>query len=162
MPADEQAEVARQIAWYRDRREVLQYGRFLRLRSPFEGDGNETAWMAVDDGGSHAVVGFYRELARPLPVRKRIRLRGLDPAATYRVTTWMDSFAAPVATAERAGDQLMAIGLGIEPPGHADPGRRVARRRPRRPRGLPGPPVRAAPRLTPPVPTPRSARSPVH
>ena len=65
MPADEQAEVARQIAWYRDRREVLQYGRFLRLRSPFEGDGNETAWMAVDDDGSHAVVGFYRVLARP-------------------------------------------------------------------------------------------------
>ena len=116
MPADEQAEVAHQIAWYRDRREVLQYGRFLRLRSPFEGDGNETAWMAVDDDGSHAVVGFYRELARPLPVRKRIRLRGLDPAATYRVTTWMDSFAAPVATADRAGDELMAIGLGIEPP----------------------------------------------
>jgi alpha-galactosidase len=122
MPADEQAEVARQIAWYRDRREVLQYGRFLRLRSPFEGDGNETAWMAVDDDGSHAVVGFYRELARPLPVRKRIRLRGLDPAATYRVTTWMDSFAAPVATADRAGDELMAIGLGIEPPDMPIPG----------------------------------------
>ena len=49
-------------------------------------------------------------------MRKRIRLRGLDPAATYRVTTWMDSFAAPVATADRAGDVLMTIGLGIEPP----------------------------------------------
>jgi alpha-galactosidase len=116
MPADEQAEVARQIAWYGERREVLQFGRFLRLRSPFEGDGNETAWMAVDEAGSHAVVGFYRVLARPLPVRKRIRLRGLDPAATYRVTTWMDSFEAPVATADRAGDELMAIGIGIEPP----------------------------------------------
>ena len=72
--------------------------------------------MVVDEDGSHAVVGFYRVLARPLPVRKRIRLRGLDPAATYRVTTWMDSFAAPVATADRAGDVLMTIGLGIEPP----------------------------------------------
>ena len=78
--------------------------------------------MVVDDDGSHAVVGFYRELARPLPVRKRIRLRGLDPAATYRVTTWMDSFAAPVATADRAGDELMAIGLGIEPPDMPIPG----------------------------------------
>ena len=72
--------------------------------------------MAVDDEGSRAVVGFYRVLGRPLPVRRRIRLRGLDAAATYRVTTWMDTFAAPVATADRAGDELMAIGLGIEPP----------------------------------------------
>ena len=116
MPDEEQAEVARQVAWYAERRELLQRGRFLRLRSPFEHDGNETAWMTVDDEGSRAVVGFYRVLARPLPVRRRIRLRGLDPAATYRVTTWMDTFAAPAATADRTGDELMAVGLGIEPP----------------------------------------------
>ncbi len=116
MPDADQAEVARQIAWYLDRREVLQLGRFLRLQSPFEGDGNQTAWMAVDDDGAHAVVGFYRVLGHPLPARMRLRLRGLDPEATYRVTTWMDTFEAPVATADRAGDELMAVGLGIEPP----------------------------------------------
>ena len=64
---DEQAEVRRQVAWYVERRELLQRGRFLRLRSPFEGDGNETAWMAVDETAAHAVVGCYRVLARPLP-----------------------------------------------------------------------------------------------
>ena len=67
MPDEEQAEVARQVAWYAERRELLQRGRFLRLRSPFEHGGNETAWMTVDDEGSRAVVGFYRVLARPLP-----------------------------------------------------------------------------------------------
>ncbi|HEY6568811.1 MAG TPA: alpha-galactosidase, partial [Candidatus Limnocylindrales bacterium] len=133
MPPDEQAEVQRQIAWYLERREVLQYGRFLRLRSPFAGDGNETAWMAVDEAGAHAIVGFYRVLARPMPARDRLRLRGLDPAATYRVTTWMDTFGAPAATADRAGDELMAIGLGIEPPdmpfpiGEAADGTRIVR-----------------------------------
>jgi alpha-galactosidase len=116
MSETDQAEVARQIAWYVERRELLQRGRFLRLRSPFDGDGNETAWMAVDDDASHAVVGWYRVLARPLPVRNRLRLRGLDPAGTYRVTTWLDGFAAPAGTADRAGDELLAIGLGIEPP----------------------------------------------
>ncbi len=55
-------------------------------------------------------------LARPIAARDRLRLRGLDPAATYRVTTWMDSFEAPAATADRGGDELMAVGLGIEPP----------------------------------------------
>ncbi|HEY6569819.1 MAG TPA: alpha-galactosidase, partial [Candidatus Limnocylindrales bacterium] len=133
MPPDEQAEVQRQIAWYLERRDVLQYGRFLRLRSPFTGDGNETAWMAVDEAGDHAIVGFYRVLARPMPARNRLRLRGLDPAATYRVTTWMDTFGAPAATADRGGDELMAIGLGIEPPdmpfpiGEAADGTRIVR-----------------------------------
>ena len=143
MSEAEQAEVARQIAWYVERREVLQRGRFLRLRSPFEGDGNETAWMAVDADASHAVVGWYRVLARPLPARNRLRLRGLDPAATYRVTTWLDDFAAPAGTADRAGDELLAIGLGIEPPDLPHAAQRVVRRDAHRARRLPGPPVRA-------------------
>jgi alpha-galactosidase len=122
MPEAEQAEVARQVAWYVERRELLQFGRFLRLRSPFEGDGNETAWMVVDAAGDHALVGHYRVLAHPGPVRDRLRLRGLDPEAAYRVTTWLGTFEAPSATVERAGDALMAVGLGIEPPDPLPPG----------------------------------------
>jgi alpha-galactosidase len=116
MSDDEQAEVGRQIAWYGERRALLQRGRFLRLRSPFEGDGNETAWMVADAAGGHAVVAHVRTLARPLPVRNRLPKRGLDPAATYRVTCWAGSFAAPIGTVERAGDELLAVGLAIEPP----------------------------------------------
>jgi alpha-galactosidase len=116
MPDAEQAEVRRQIAWYIERRELLQRGRFLRLRSPFEGDGNETAWMVVDDDAGHAIVGHYRVLARPMPVRNRLRLRGLDPAASYRVTLWGSDFAEPGPAIERAGDELMAVGIGIYPP----------------------------------------------
>ena len=33
----------------------------------------------------------------------------------------MDTFAAPAATADRTGDELMAVGLGIEPPDMAIP-----------------------------------------
>ena len=148
MPDDEQAEVARQVAWYTERRELLQRGRFLRLRSPFEHGGNETAWMAVDDEGSRAVVGFYRVLARPLPVRRRIRLRGLDPAATYRVTTWMDTFAAPVATADRTRRRADGGGAGDRAARHGDPAERVVRRHTARARRLPGAPVRRRQALT--------------
>ena len=38
---------ADQVAFYKKCRELFQRGRFVRLRSPFEGDGNETAWMVV-------------------------------------------------------------------------------------------------------------------
>jgi alpha-galactosidase len=116
MTDQEQVAVQRQIAWYIERRELLQRGRFLRLRSPFEGDGNETAWMVIDDPADHAIVGHYRVLGHPMPARNRLRLRGLDPSASYRVTLWGSDFAGPGPVVERAGDELMVVGIGIDPP----------------------------------------------
>jgi alpha-galactosidase len=110
----EKAEVRRQVAFYTERRDLFQRGRFLRLRSPFEGTGNETAWMVASPNGSRAVAAHYRVLFRPLPARDRLRLRGLDPAARYEVTAW-DGFAAPLGSFVRGGDELMRVGLGIEP-----------------------------------------------
>jgi len=82
---DDRALVADQVKYYKARREVFQGGRFLRLRSPFEGDGNETAWMTVSADRKRGVVGHYRVLNRPHPGPARLKLRGLDPAASYRV-----------------------------------------------------------------------------
>jgi hypothetical protein len=50
-----------------------------------------------------------------MPIRDRLRLRGLDPAARYAVTAW-STFDAPLGTFERGGDELMTVGIGIEPP----------------------------------------------
>ena len=77
----ERAAVRDQVAFYREHRALLQRGRFVRLRSPFEGDGNETAWMVVSDDRRRAIVGFYRALNRPAPGVDRLPLRGLDPGA---------------------------------------------------------------------------------
>ncbi len=112
---DEKAEVRRQVAFYVERRDLFQRGRFLRLRSPFEGNGNETAWMVASETGDRAVVGFYRVLSRPQPRRNRLALRGLDPAATYEVTVWT-SFDGPDGSFVRGGDELMHLGLRLEPP----------------------------------------------
>ena len=65
LTAEERAEVRAQVAFYKEHRDLLQRGRFVRLRSPFEGDGNETAWMVVADDQQRAVVGYYRTLNRP-------------------------------------------------------------------------------------------------
>jgi alpha-galactosidase len=110
----EREAVRHQVAFYVERRDLFQRGRFLRLRSPFEGDGNETAWMVASADGSRAVVAHYRVLQHPMPVRDRLRLRGLDPSARYLVTAW-SSFDAPLGTVERGGDELMRVGIGIEP-----------------------------------------------
>jgi alpha-galactosidase len=109
----ERAEIRDQVAWFSERRELLQFGRLRRLRSPFEGDGNEAAWMSVSADARRAVVGWYRVLARPEPGPDRLRLRGLDPAAAYRVAVWpeSDTHHAALNAGTRGGDELMAVGL---------------------------------------------------
>lgn len=110
---EEQREVADQVAFYKRHRDVFQRGRFVRLRGPFDGDGNETAWMAVSEDKRHAVVGWYQVLNRPAPGPRRLRLRGLDGPATYRVSTWpeRDDGLTRSNAGERGGDELMTAGL---------------------------------------------------
>ncbi len=109
----ERREIRDQIAFYRLRRDLFQGGRFVRLRSPFESDGNETAWMTVSADRRRAIVAHYRLLARPVPEVNRLRLRGLDPALTYRVTPWAAT-PGPGPTLH-GGDELLTVGLTLEP-----------------------------------------------
>jgi len=110
----DRASVAAQIAFYKAHRETFQRGRFVRLRSPFEA-GEGTAWMAIEPDGSRAVVGYYQVLNRPVPTADHLRLRGLDASRTYRVTGWPD-VPDPLFRdnlGDRAGDELMRIGLSL-------------------------------------------------
>ncbi len=111
----ERREITEQIAYYKERRALFQRGRFVRLRSPFSGDGNETAWMTLSADARQAVVGHYRVLNRPDPGPARLRLRGLDPALSYRVSTWpvRDDAIARANGGIRGGDELMRIGLVV-------------------------------------------------
>lgn len=44
---EDKAEIRRQIAFMKEKRDLIQKGTFYRLKSPFEG--NETAWMIVSE-----------------------------------------------------------------------------------------------------------------
>jgi alpha-galactosidase len=113
---EERAEVADQIAFYVGHRDLFQRGRFVRLVSPFEGDGNRVAWLSVAGDRRAAVVGTYQVLSRGDQGPSRLRLRGLDPDAIYRVTTWpaYDDRLARANVGERSGAELMAAGLVLD------------------------------------------------
>ncbi len=66
-------------------RETVQQGRLYRLFSPREG--TLTANQYVSEDGRQAVLFAFlqdQQLLRPVPA---VRLRGLDPAAVYRIRT---------------------------------------------------------------------------
>ncbi len=98
-------EISAQTAWMKEHRELLQFGRFYRLCSPFEEEA--AAWMVVSEDKTRAIVGWYR-FRQPAHGRfTRIRLRGLDPNLDYTV--------AP-ANRVMGGDELMQIGLSTSDP----------------------------------------------
>jgi alpha-galactosidase len=112
----ERAEIADQVAFYRRHRELFQRGRFLRLDGPFDGDRDRVSWMVADDASEQAIAATYGILARPDPGPERLRLRGLDPVAVYRVSTWpvVDDRLARANTGERTGAELMGAGLVLD------------------------------------------------
>lgn len=96
----EQEEVNEQIKFMKEYREILQFGTFYRLCSPF--DGNITVWMAVNDEKTTAIVGWYRVLNGVNLPFSRIRLDGLKKDLEYSVSGKPGTF---------YGDELMNLGL---------------------------------------------------
>ena len=100
MSDGELEEVKKQIRFMKKYREILQFGTFYRLQSPFEG--NTSAWMSVSEDRKTALVGWYRILNIPNNSFERIRLAGLDPDLVYRCSE---------TGRLHYGDELMNLGL---------------------------------------------------
>lgn len=97
---EEKEEIRRQIAFMKDKRELIQKGTFYRLKSPFEG--NETAWMVVSENQKKALVGYYRVM-QPINIGfVRLKLKGLKEDTLYKVSGYdYDCY----------GDELMQAGM---------------------------------------------------
>lgn len=105
MTEEEKSKVKRQIAFYKENRELIQKGTFYRLISPFEGDGNITAWVVVSKDQIEALVGYYQVLARPNPGFSRIVLMGLNDGFEYEIEGVGGGF---------SGGELMQAGLQLD------------------------------------------------
>ncbi len=99
LTSEERAQVREQIAFMKEYRQVIQFGDFYRLLSPFEG--NFTAWMVVSPDRRTALVGWYKALNEVNGPYRRVRLRGLDPELCYTVDGGSAHY----------GDELMEVGL---------------------------------------------------
>lgn len=107
--SDEEKEVVKkQVAQYKEIRQIVQFGEMYRLISPFERDGNETAWGFVSEDKSEAVFCYYHVLAYPNTLPSRIKLKGLAPDKVYRIDGMEQADGESYCV---GGDELMHIGL---------------------------------------------------
>ena len=78
---DELNEIKEQIAFDRHLQALIRKGDLYRLESPYEG--NCCSWEIVSKDRSHVFLYACRILFKQHTYDRRIRLRGLDPDATY-------------------------------------------------------------------------------
>jgi len=102
LPADELTVIRDQIRFYKKYRPLIQFGRFLRLISPFES--KEAAWMFIHPETDEILVFWFKlhgEANRSVP---RVRLACLDPLGVYRERE---------RSIEYTGSELMNLGLRL-------------------------------------------------
>lgn len=104
LPQSELDEIAEQIQFYKENRNLFLQGDFTRLLSPYEG--NETAWSVVAKDKSEAMVGYYKVLAEPNVLPPRVKITGLDMDATYTLVGTNRTY---------HGEELSNWGIEINP-----------------------------------------------
>lgn len=80
----EKEEIRRQIIFYKQYRELLQYGDFRRVEVWKD---NKVVWQCTDPGGEKAISGFFQTLANAGEGYDALRVIGLEGESLYRVTT---------------------------------------------------------------------------
>ena len=96
---EEEMEIFEQIKFFKEYREVIQFGDFYRLQ---DGSDGKYSWIAVSKDKKSAVVGDYKILATPNPPLKKFQLAGLNPDYKYYCTQREESY---------YGDELMHFGM---------------------------------------------------
>ena len=97
---EEFEEVKKQIIFMKKYRELIQFGDFYRLRSPFETD--QAAWIVVSQDRKKAVLGIYTMRSNVNTIPGFLKLAGLDDNTLYRLED-----------REYYGDELMNMGLAL-------------------------------------------------
>ena len=105
LSAEDLEKVRGQIARVKELRQILLYGNFHRLLSPYEG--NDTAWITVSPDKNEAVFMFTRALAKAGTYPELVRLRGLDANKVYTIQETGESY---------TGSELMNLGLSVRLP----------------------------------------------
>ena len=81
-------------------RELIQYGDFYRLESPYRS--NYVSWLCVNSEKSKVILGYYKIMSKANPGSRRIKLAGLDEKVEYLCVETNDIY---------TGGQLMNFGL---------------------------------------------------
>lgn len=93
--SEEMLETVRsQVVFYKQWREVMQFGRYYRTDSVFDGEASGWIFVSEDSSRAVAVVALLEKGCSAIPFRARFQ--GLDPNALYQVSSRPQKGAVPI------------------------------------------------------------------
>lgn len=99
---EEKEEIKKQVAWYKQYREVIQKGTFYRIKSPF--NGNDISWNIISEDKNTVICYFHQVLVEPIYRNLILKLKGLQEDTLYNLVGTDKVF---------SGSELMYAGLMI-------------------------------------------------
>ena len=92
-----------QIQFYKENREVFQFGEFYRIKNPYKN--NISAWMVKSNDEKTIILGCYKLLNHANEGKERVKLFGLDKDGDYKLSYPYEK--------EFKGDELMNVGISM-------------------------------------------------
>ncbi|EOU1634737.1 alpha-galactosidase [Clostridium perfringens] len=99
----EKEEIKKQIQFYKENREVFQFGEFYRIKNPY--NNNISAWMVKSNDEKTIILGCYKLLNHANEGKERVKLFGLDKDGDYKLSYPYEK--------EFKGDELMNVGISM-------------------------------------------------
>ena len=99
---EEKKIIKEQVSFYKEIRNIIQFGRFHRILSPFEF--NEAAWNFVSKNQEEFVAFYFKILSEPGTSIRILKFKGLNPDYLYKNLETSEVF---------GGDELMNVGITI-------------------------------------------------
>lgn len=99
----EKEEIKKQIQFYKENREVFQFGEFYRIKNPY--NNNISSWMVKSNDEKTIILGCYKLLNHANEGQERVKLFGLDKDGEYKLNYPYEK--------EFKGDELMNVGISM-------------------------------------------------
>ncbi|MDM0917382.1 alpha-galactosidase [Clostridium perfringens] len=99
----EKEEIKKQIQFYKENREVFQFGKFYRIKNPY--NNNISTWMVKSNDEKTIILGCYKLLNHANEGKERVKLFGLDKDGDYKLSYPYEK--------EFKGDELMNVGISM-------------------------------------------------
>lgn len=109
LSAQEREAIREQIRRHRELEDLVNFGDFYRLRSPFTSDC--CSWQLVSEDQSRSFVMFAWKTGFVQAPVQYVKLKGLEPRKNYRI---------PQLNIVRSGAVLMQVGVAFEHPAMTD------------------------------------------
>lgn len=83
LSASEKTDIKKHLKWYKENRELILFGEFYRLISPFDSNSNHCSWLIINKEKTSAIIYFYTNSFDVCELSFLLKIPYLNPQYIY-------------------------------------------------------------------------------